>query len=139
MTDKDMLALLDEADKMRSYAHAPYSGFAVGAALLCKDGSIYGGCNIENASYGATVCAERTAIFKAVSEGHRDFAAIAISGAPKDTSPDSPCPPCGMCRQVMAEFCEPDNFLIILRSSGGKVLSYKLSELLPLIFSSKII
>ncbi len=137
MTEEKMLDLLDEADKMRSFSHSPYSRFAVGAALLCTDGAVYGGCNIENASYGATVCAERTAVFKAVSEGHKDFAAIAITGGPSAASADNPCPPCGICRQVLAEFCDPDELSVILRDAGGAPVSYTLSELLPLSFTEE--
>ncbi len=131
MNEIEMMALLEEAEEMRSHAYAPYSRFAVGAALLCEDGSVYGGCNIENGSYGATVCAERTAFFKAVSEGAKDFKAIAITGAPKGEASASPCPPCGICRQVMAEFCDPKTFLIILRDGPDKPKTFTLGDLLP--------
>ena len=110
----------------------PYSHFAVGAALLCKDGTVYQGCNIENAAYPATNCAERTAFFKAVSEGRRDFAAIAVVGGPAGEAPAAFCPPCGVCRQVMREFCGAD-FTIVL-SDGGKIQAYTLEELLPCSF-----
>ena len=118
-------------------AYSPYSGVKVGAALLCADGSVYTGCNIENASYSATNCAERTAIFKAVSEGKRDFSAIAICGGRsihgEECLPTAEqFPPCGVCRQVMREFCR-DDFEIILVTSD-KVYSYTLSELLPVSF-----
>jgi len=92
----------------REMSYSPYSNFAVGAALLCDDGSVYTGCNIENAALGPTACAERVAVFKAVSEGKRGFVAIAIAGGPADSAmPDGDCFPCGVCRQVLAEFCPP--------------------------------
>lgn len=109
----------------REHAHCKYSGFAVGAALLTDDGQIYTGCNVENASYSLGCCAERTAIFKAVSDGKREFSAIAICGAPMGEHPDAPCIPCGACLQVMAEFCG-DDFPIVL-SDGVHVLK----EFLP--------
>ena len=115
-------------------AYAPYSGYKVGAALLCGDGSVYMGCNIENASYSATVCAERTAIFKAVSEGKTDFSAIAIAGG-KDGVISGVFPPCGVCRQVIAEFCNPQ-FKILLVKNNEESEEYTLSELLPLSFNS---
>lgn len=122
--------LLQRAIDAKGRAYAPYSHFAVGAALLCADGTVYTGCNIENAAYTPTVCAERVAIFKAISEGQREFAAIAIAG---DTAP---CSPCGVCRQVIAEFCPPD-LPIVLQSADGEPMTYTLSELLPLSFSLK--
>lgn len=127
-------ALMEAAVAAREYAYAPYSGYMVGAALLCKDGHIYTGCNIENAGYTPTNCAERTAIFKAVSEGVRDFAAIAVVGGKKgELSPD--CAPCGVCRQVLAEFCDPDFPIILGIPDDFRV--YALSELLPLAFTKK--
>ncbi len=117
-------------------AYAPYSEFSVGAALLCEDQSIYTGCNIENASYSATVCAERTAFFGAISDKNRNFVAIAVAG--RKTGWDQQyCPPCGVCRQVMAEFCAPDKFLIILVKSEEEYKTYKLGELLPLSFGAQ--
>lgn len=110
-------------------AYAPYSGFHVGAALLCADGSVYTGCNVENASYGATNCAERTAFFTAVAQGHRDFTAIAICGG-KDGVISGLCPPCGICRQVMAEFCD-DGFQIHLAGPNGTSETHTLAQLLP--------
>ena len=98
------------------FAYAPYSHFKVGAALLTEDGEVYTGCNIENAAFGPGNCAERTAIFKAVSEGKRDFLAICIVNENQDGGHDF-CPPCGVCRQVMAEFCDPETFQIILAKS----------------------
>lgn len=113
-------------------AYAPYSHFFVGAALLTKNGKVYTGCNIENASYGATNCAERTAIFKAVSEGERDFEAIAIVGGLQGNLSGFAAP-CGVCRQVMSEFCK-ENFKIIL-FDGRNYACKTLGELLPLAFS----
>ena len=110
-------------------AYAPYSGFHVGAALLCADGSVYTGCNVENASYGATNWAERTAFFTAVAQGHRDFTAIAICGG-KDGVISGLCPPCGICRQVMAEFCD-DGFQIHLAGPNGPIETHTLAQLLP--------
>ena len=126
--------LIQEAKKAREHAYAPYSHFQVGAALLTKTGKIYTGCNIENAAYTPTNCAERTAFFKAVSEGEREFEAIAIVGGGKDTEALEFCPPCGVCRQVMMEFCEPSEFQIILGRSKEEYKIYTLEELLPLGF-----
>ena len=123
--------LVSMAKEAMMNAYSPYSGYKVGAALLCKDGSVYTGCNIENAGYSATNCAERTAFFKAVSEGKREFTAIAICGG-KDGVLDGEYPPCGVCRQVMQEFCE-DEFLIYLASKDG-IETYTLKELLPMSF-----
>ena len=128
--------LIRKALEVRQKAYAPYSGFMVGAALLCKDGRIFTGCNIENASYGATNCAERTAFFKAVSEGYREFTAIAIAGGRKEAQSLEYCAPCGICRQVMSEFCDPDAFLVILPRSEEDYKSYTLGQLLPLGFTS---
>lgn len=128
-------ALMAEAFDARKRAYAPYSHFMVGAALLCGDGSIYKGCNIENASYGACNCAERTALFQAVYEGKREFRAIAIAGGPEGTEVFDYCAPCGICRQVMAEFCDPENFQILLPRSLTDYKSYLLKELLPLGFT----
>ncbi|MBR4343029.1 MAG: cytidine deaminase [Lachnospiraceae bacterium] len=128
--------LIEKAFEMRAFSYTPYSNFKVGAALLTKKGTVYGGCNIENAAYGPSNCAERTAFFKAVSEGEREFAAIAIVGGSEDGVKDF-CAPCGVCRQVMAEFCDPDEFMIILAKSSDEYIKYSLKELLPLGFSSK--
>ena len=130
MTEKELCAL---AVKAMDNAYAPYSGYRVGAALLTENGKVYTGCNIENAAFSPTVCAERTAIFKAVSEGERDFAAIAVAGG-KDGIIEGIFPPCGVCRQVMAEFCRPD-FTVLLVKGGGEYEKYTLSELLPLSFN----
>lgn len=123
--------LIDEAIAASRQAHVPYSHFHVGAALLTTDGKIYRGCNIENASYGLTNCAERTAIFKAVSEGDKQFSAIAVVG---DT--DGPISPCGACRQVLAEFCD-DHTQIILANLKGDFVITNINEILPGYFSSK--
>lgn len=128
MTDLELMRLAEEA---RAYSYTPYSGFAVGAALLTKSGKVYTGCNIENASYTPTVCAERTAVFKAVSEGEKEFAAIAIIGGPAGEKGRF-CAPCGVCRQVLREFCALD-FRILL-GSVDKVQAYTLGELLPTSF-----
>lgn len=126
--------LIKKAIEMTKLSYAPYSGYHVGAALLTKEGQIYTGCNIENASYGATNCAERTAFFKAVSEGVKDFEAIAIVGAPADAAAENTFSeyayPCGICRQVMQEFCKP-NFSIIVAKSTEDYKKYTLKELLP--------
>lgn len=124
----DDLKLLEMAREARERAYVPYSRFKVGAALLCKDGTVVTGCNIENASYGLTCCAERTAIFKAVSEGRRDFEAIAVIG---DT--EGVCAPCGACRQVMAEFAP--NMRVIIGNLRGQVVTMSVSEMLPLAFT----
>lgn len=125
--------LIELAKEAMTHAYVPYSGYKVGAALLCADGTVYQGCNIENAAYGPTNCAERTAVFKAVSEGERDFAAIAIVGGPGGV-PQGPCPPCGVCRQVLREFCR-DDFPIYLQAADGAVETFTLSQLLPESFS----
>ncbi len=126
-----MNELISLALKARENAYVPYSGYKVGAALKVKSGKVYTGCNIENASFSPTVCAERTAIFKAISEGEREFEAIAVVGG-KDEITDF-APPCGVCRQVMSEFCSPE-FKIILYN-GKEERIFKLKEILPLAFS----
>lgn len=129
--------LMHQAIEAMASAYAPYSGFHVGAALLCADGTVYRGCNVENASYGATNCAERTAIFKAVSEGQRDFTAIAICGGKGGVLTDF-CPPCGVCRQVMREFCRED-FLVYLTDGQGNIRTLTLGQLLPCSFSEGLL
>ncbi|MCC8136648.1 MAG: cytidine deaminase [Clostridiales bacterium] len=157
--------LIKKAFEARQRAYVPYSHFSVGAALETEDGQIFSGCNIENASYTPTVCAERTAFFKAISEGYRSFRQIAIVGgyskekdgrvasaaerscdaknaarcaaADVEMELDSFAPPCGVCRQVMAEFCDPESFRIILARSLKDYQSYTLKELLPLNFGPK--
>ena len=125
--------LMDTAIEQLKFSYTPYSNFKVGAALLTKSGKIYTGCNIENASYTPTNCAERTAFFKAVSEGVRDFQAICIVGG-KDGKLTEYTAPCGVCRQVMMEFCNPDTFQIILATSKDQYEIFTLKELLPLGF-----
>jgi len=121
-------ALIELAKKAMERAYAPYSGFCVGAALLAGSGKVYLGCNVENASFSPTICAERTAFAKAVSEGEREFAAIAVVGGKQGMIEDL-CPPCGVCRQVMQEFCGPD-FLIHMGKKDG-FESVTLKQLLP--------
>ncbi len=121
-------ALMQKAEEARLHSYSPYSGFKVGAALLCSDGTVYTGCNIENSSFTPTVCAERTAFFKAIYDGRRDFTAIAIVGGKEDTK--KPCPPCGVCRQVMSEFCSPD-FMIYFPDGSGGITKEPLSAILP--------
>ncbi|MGI6069536.1 MAG: cytidine deaminase [Blautia sp.] len=123
--------LFQEALKARERSYCPYSHFAVGAALLTEDGEIFHGCNIENAAYGPTVCAERCAIFSAIARGKRAFTAIAIAGASTDGEVISSAYPCGVCRQVMAEFCSPKEFQIIVGTSPDALEVYRLEELLP--------
>lgn len=129
MTPEKLCQLAIEA---MGHSYSPYSGYKVGAALLCEDGSVYQGCNIENASYTPTICAERTAIFKAVYDGHRDFAAIAICGG-KDGIIEGLFPPCGVCRQVMREFCRDDFLVYLVKPQGYEVRT--LAQLLPDSFS----
>ena len=125
MTPQQLTQLAKEA-MMRAYA--PYSGFFVGAALLCSDGTVYQCCNIENAAYGPTNCAERTAFFKAIYDGHRDFKAIAICGG-KAGKITGAFPPCGVCRQVMREFCDDDFLVYLVNETGFETRT--LSQLLP--------
>lgn len=123
--------LISQALKARESSYCPYSNFAVGAALLCNDGTVYTGCNVETAAFNGC-CAERTAIFSAVAAGHRDFAAIAVAGAGNGKEPDSFCSPCGVCRQVMREFCKPDFEIVMTDGKDIKVMT--LEELLPMAF-----
>ena len=125
MTDRELLQCAVEAREM---AYAPYSGFRVGAALLGKSGKLYKGCNVENAAYSPTNCAERTALFKAVSEGEREFVSIAIVGGMYETINDF-CAPCGVCRQVLAEFCGPDFRVVLGTPDNPQVFAFK--DLLP--------
>ena len=124
MIDKDKL--LEQAQEASGRAYAPYSHFRVGAALLCRDGTVFEGVNVENRSYGLTNCAERSALFTAVSSGYTDFSAIAIS------TPDSgpPVPPCGACRQALSEFATAD-FIVIFSGSGSEKIEMSLTELYP--------
>ncbi len=129
-----MRELIVRAMEARERAYAPYSHFLVGAALLTGSGRIYGGCNVENASYGASNCAERTAFFRALYEGEQDFQAIAIVGKREDRGEFEFCAPCGICRQVMMEFCDPKAFQIILARTPEDYQIYTLDELLPVGF-----
>ena len=126
--------LIEMAKEAMTHAYIPYSGYKVGAALLCADGTVYQGCNIENASFTPTVCAERTAFFKAVYDGHRDFVAIAVCGG-KDGVITGAFPPCGVCRQVMREFCD-DDFVIYMATSDDSYDSLTLAQILPYSFSA---
>ena len=128
MTPEKLISIAVDA---MGNAYAPYSGFRVGAALLCSDGTVYTGCNIENAAYSPTNCAERTAIFKAVSEGRRDFTAIAVCGG-KNGIITNLCTPCGVCRQVLREFCKDDFPVYLAHKDGFKALT--LGDLLPYSF-----
>ena len=123
--------LIQAALEARSMAYAPYSHFQVGAALLASDGTVYTGCNIENAAYGPSNCAERTAFFKEIYEGEREFERIAVVGGAEGTDAEDICAPCGVCRQVMMEFCNPDSFRIILANGGKEPLEFTLKELFP--------
>ncbi len=143
MDDHELVRI---ALKAREKSYSPYSNFMVGAALLDDEGNVFTGCNIENSAYSPSVCAERTAIFKAISEGHKSFKKIAIVGGPKGSETLVACPPCGVCRQVMAEFVNPSEFEVIIpevldMSSGynGDIVIHKftLLELMPLTFELK--
>ena len=128
--------LIDLAKEAMLKAYAPYSGYKVGAALLCADGTVYQGCNIENAAYGPTNCAERTAIFKAVYDGHREFVAMAVCGG-KDGIVSGTFPPCGVCRQVIREFCKDDFAIYLAEDKGYQTMT--LAELLPHSFQPEMV
>lgn len=130
----DRQMLVRQALEARKSSYSPYSGFCVGAALLAEDGSVFLGCNVENAAYSVTNCAERTAFYKAVSEGQKHFRAIAIVGGDREKGALELCPPCGVCRQVMMEFCDPDEFEIILGTEDLQYKVYMLGEMLPMGF-----
>lgn len=130
LDDKLIEQMIDTALGQLKYSYTPYSGFKVGAALLADNGKIYTGCNIENAAYTPSNCAERTAFFKAVSEGITKFKAICIVGG-KDGVVTEYTPPCGVCRQVMMEFCNPETFQVILAVDDRRYHMYRLKELLP--------
>lgn len=132
----DKKELVKEALAAREFAYTPYSKFNVGAALLCKNGRVFRGCNIESASYTPTNCAERTSFFKAVSEGEREFSAIAIVGGPAGAPPADFCYPCGVCRQVMAEFCGRD-FKVYIAKSESEIREYSLDEIIPFAFTQE--
>ena len=131
--------LIEKAFEAQSFSYTPYSHFNVGAALLGTNGKVYQGCNIENAAFSPTNCAERTAFFKAVSEGQKEFTSIVIVGHPHGTKigEGDYCAPCGVCRQVMAEFCDHETFRVILAKSPTDYKEYTLKELLPLGFTAK--
>ncbi len=140
MNEKELeTELINKAFEAQKFSYSPYSNFCVGAALLAKNGNIYTGCNIENASFSPTNCAERTAFFKAVSEGVKDFTAIAIVGNQRGRQREKNdyCVPCGVCRQVMAEFCDVNEFKIILANSTDDYKVFSLGEILPLTFTPK--
>ena len=127
----DIENLLIKAEESRQKAYAPYSKFTVGAALLTSDGEVYCGCNVENASFSPTCCAERVAFFNAVSNGKREFCAIAVVGRKyNESTSKSPCFPCGVCRQVMSEFCD-GSFLIVTSDGEGNAIEMTLDDLLP--------
>jgi cytidine deaminase len=132
LTKKKEKELAAKALDMRKMAYVPFSGHPVGAALLAKDGRVFTGCNVENSSYSPTICAERTAFVKAVSEGAREFEAIAIAGGFGEV-PETYCAPCGVCRQVMVEFCGRD-FKVILAKTPDDYKVYDLEEIMPLGF-----
>lgn len=127
--------LLDLAERARQNAYAPYSGYSVGAALLAQDGSVTSGCNVENASYGGTICAERTALVRAIAEGKRSFCAIAIVGGRQGEAAKEPFMPCGICRQMLREFCTED-FRVLVRGEEGTVVR-TLAELIPEGFTAR--
>ena len=135
MDNQQLIRAVFEA---RENAYAPYSHFTVGAAVLTKDGQVFTGCNIENASYGATNCAERTAIFKAVSEGHKEFIKIAIVGGKEGEEIKEFAYPCGVCRQVMAEFCDVKEMKVLIAKSENEYMEKTLDELLPYSFGGSI-
>ncbi len=130
VSQEQICTLIVSAKSMLKRSYMPYSGYSVGAALLCEDGTIFTGCNIENAAFTPTICAERTAFFKAVSEGHRDFLAIAVVGGKNRVAGDT-CTPCGVCRQVMMEFCDPERFQVIMAKDTETYRVRSLRELLP--------
>ena len=129
--------LIQEAKIARERSYSPYSHYKVGAALLTKSGKIYHGCNIENAAYTPTNCAERTAFFKAVYDGEREFEKIAVVGALEGGNPDVTCAPCGVCRQVMMEFCDPETFLVVLADGKDHQLEMPLKALFPFGFGGE--
>lgn len=136
MLEERKKSLAKQALEAQGYSYSPYSNFQVGAALLGKNNLVYTGCNIENKAFSPTNCAERTAFFKAISQGVTEFQAIAIVGNPKGVSPEDHgfCTPCGVCLQVMAEFCDPEEFEVIFVQSPEKTETHLLKELLPFAF-----
>lgn len=135
LTHETKTDLIKKAEHARHNSYAPYSHFSVGAALLCKNGNLYTGVNIENSSFGATLCAERSAFASAISAGEREFLAVAVVGGIQNIEADKPCPPCGICRQFMSELCGED-FLILL-SDGDGITEYTLAQMLPHSFGNE--
>lgn len=135
ISDEQKKELFTIAKHMLNFSYAPYSNFKVGAALITKEGKIFTGCNVENAAYGPSNCAERTAFFKAISEGELSFEGIIIVGGPNGIIKDY-CAPCGVCRQVMMEFCNPETFSIFLAKDENDIIEYKLKNLMPLGFGN---
>lgn len=133
-----MKNLIEKALDAQMFSYAPYSQFQVGAALLSSDGRIFTGCNIENIAFSPTICAERTAFFNAISQGVKDFTAIALVGNKKDATVGEYCTPCGVCLQVMSEFCNADTFEIILIKSKEDTKRYLLRDMLPFAFQTKM-
>ena len=129
--------LIREAIAARKRSYSPYSHFQVGAALLGRSGKVYTGCNIENAAYTPTNCADRTAFFKAISEGEKEFEMIAIVGGPAKSARTDYCPPCGVCRQVMAEFCDPKAFRVLMARTETDYRECSLEEVLPFGFTKE--
>ena len=129
--------LIREAIAARKRSYSPYSHFQVGAALLGRSGKVYTGCNVENAAYTPTNCAERTAFFKAISEGEKEFEMIAIVGGPAKSARTDYCPPCGVCRQVMAEFCDPKAFRVLMARTETDYRECSLEEVLPFGFTKE--
>lgn len=131
LNESKIFELIEKAIKARKFSFSPYSNFSVGAALLCKDGEIFTGCNVESEVFSPSICAERTALFKALSEGKKEFVAIAIVGGKRDENKIQKfCPPCGVCRQIFSEFCNEESFTVILYD-GKNYRSFKLKDLLP--------
>lgn len=135
----DYKLLIKKAITARKTAYAPYSHFTVGAALLAKDGQIFQGCNVESATFAPGTCAERTAIFTAVAQGVKDFEAIAVVGGKAEALELDYCAPCGVCRQMMAEFCLPAEFVIIIAKSENEYVVKTLAELLPMSFGPEML
>lgn len=131
MDEVTIINLLNIAKEARKRSYCPYSHYSVGAAILCSDGTIFSGSNIENAAYSPGICAERCAIYKAVSEGYKDFVAIAVAGSPENEEVSQFGAPCGVCRQVLREFTDPDNFMVYIAGPDNSYLSRTLNELLP--------
>ena len=131
LSESVILKLIDKAEKARTFSFSPYSNFSVGAAILCKNGEFFTGCNIESEVFAPSICAERVALFKTLSDGQKEFLAIAIVGGKSDESKIQKfCPPCGVCRQILTEFCNEENFEVILYD-GKNYRLFKLRDLLP--------